>query len=227
MEYLHSMNKMSNFRDLQNRLKLCFEKNLPGMDAHLSIAPIHRKSEIQDAELRKGAVKSSVLILFYEKENESYIVFIRRPHYNGVHSGQISFPGGRWEMTDKSLYHTALRETREEIGINTHKVKYAGKLTDLYIPPSNYIVSPYVAFYDGECRFDPDPAEVAEIIEVPFAFLLEASSLKNVDILVRGVESLNTPAFVYNNNIIWGATAMILNELIVSWENTKTETGNF
>ncbi len=217
------MKKILDLKDLQNHLKHCFENNLPGMDAHMSIAPLHRKSEIKDAELRKNAIKSSVLILFYEKENEPHIVFIRRPDYNGVHSGQISFPGGRWEMTDKSLYHTALRESREEIGVNTHKVMYSGKLTDLYIPPSNYLVSPYVAIYDGGCRFEPDPAEVAEIIEVPFLFFFKASALKNVNILVRGTESLNTPAFVYNNNIIWGATAMILNELIVSLKNVKNE----
>jgi 8-oxo-dGTP pyrophosphatase MutT (NUDIX family) len=189
----------------------------------MSIAPVHRKAEIQNVELKRNAVKSSVMILFYEKGNEPYLVFIRRPHYNGVHSGQISFPGGRWEMTDKSLYHTALRETREEIGINTHKVKYAGKLTDLYIPPSNYIVSPYIGVYEGECSFEPEPAEVAEIIEVPFGFLLETSSLKQVDILVRGIESLSTPAFVFKENIIWGATAMILNELIEFWKNVKPE----
>lgn len=213
------MNKALNIKDLQNHLKLCFVRNLPGDDAHMSLAPLHRKTEIRNAELKKNAVKSSVLILFYEKENEPYLVFIRRPHYNGVHSGQISFPGGRWEMTDKSLYHTALRESREEIGIITHKVKYAGKLTDLFIPPSNYVVSPYVGIYDGECRFEPDPEEVAEIVEVPFEFFLETSSLKQVDIMVRGEESLSTPAFVYNKNIIWGATAMILNELIVLWKS--------
>lgn len=213
------MNRISNLKDLRIHLKQCFEKNLPGPDAHMSIAPVHRKAEIQDVELKRNAVKSSVMILFYEKGNEPYLVFIRRPNYNGVHSGQISFPGGRWETTDKSLYHTALRETREEIGINTHKVKYAGKLTDLYIPPSNYIVSPYIGVYEGECSFKPEPAEVAEIIEVPFGFFLETSSLKQVDIMVRGVESLSTPAFVFKENIIWGATAMILNELIVLWKN--------
>lgn len=217
------MKRNLNLKDLQNHLKRCFEKSLPGLDAHMSIAPIHRKAEIQDVELKRNAVRSSVMILFYEKENEPYLVFIRRPHYNGVHSGQISFPGGRWEKTDKSLYHTALRESREEIGINTNKVKYSGKLTDLYIPPSNFIVSPYVGTYDGEGKFEPDPVEVAEIIEVPFGFLLETSSLKQVDIIVRGVESLSTPAFVFKENIIWGATAMILNELIVLWNNVKSD----
>ncbi len=217
------MKKILNLNELQKHLKLCFNNDLPGMDAHMSIAPVRRKAEIRDVELQKKAVKSSVLILFYEKENELYLVFIRRPKYNGIHSGQISFPGGRWETTDKSLYHTALRESREEIGINTHKVKFAGKLTDLYIPPSNYLVSPYVGIFDGECQFEPEPLEVAEIIEVPFGFFLEASSLEDVDIKVRGMESLSTPAFVFKENIIWGATAMILNEFIVLWKSVKYE----
>ncbi len=214
------MQNSKSIESLEKNLRLCFEKRLPGVKAHLHIAPKHRQKDIVNAGLRNNGVKSSVLILFYRKEGTVQLVFIRRPYYAGVHSGQISFPGGRWEKTDKSLYHTALREAREEVGIYPEKVKFAGKLSDLYIPPSNFLVSPFVGIYQGICEFEPDPTEVAEIVEIPFSFFLKPESLTHVDITVRGAELISTPAFVYGENIIWGATAMILNELIVQWKST-------
>jgi len=214
---------LKSIESLEKFLSLCFEKRLPGIEAHLGIAPKHRQKDIINAKLRNNGVRSSVLILFYEKAGEIYLVFIRRPNHSGVHSGQISFPGGRWEKTDKSLYHTALREAREEVGIFPEKVRYKGKLSDLYIPPSNFLVSPFVGIYKGACTFEPDPAEVAAIVEIPFSFFLAPGSLTRVDITVRGTELISTPAFVYAENIIWGATAMILNELIVLWENVMCE----
>ncbi|MFN2395799.1 MAG: CoA pyrophosphatase [Bacteroidales bacterium] len=214
------MQNLKSIESLEKYLRLCFKKSLPGVEAHLGIAPNHRRKDIVNAGLRKNGVRSSVLILFYEKGGDVHLVFIRRPNYAGVHSGQISFPGGRWEKTDKSLYHTALREAREEVGIYPEKVKYTGKLSDLYISPSNFLVSPFVGIYQGACVFEPDPTEVAEIVEVPFSFFLETESLTQVDITVRGTELISTPAFVFNEHIIWGATAMILNELILQWKNT-------
>ena len=214
------MQHLKFIESFEKNLRLCFENRLPGTEAHLVIAPNHRRKDILNAGLRNNGVRSSVLILFYEKGGEVHLVFIRRPNYAGVHSGQISFPGGRWEKTDKSLYHTALREAREEVGIYPEKVKYTGKLSDLYIPPSNFLVSPFVGIYQAACEFEPDPTEVAGIIEIPFSFFLEAESLTRVDITVRGAELISTPAFVYQENIIWGATAMILNELIVQWKST-------
>lgn len=205
---------------LQRELVSCFHHPLPGVSAHLAMAPLHRRSEIQDPLRQARAVKSSVLILLYEKAGEPHIVFIRRPEYNGVHSGQIAFPGGRWEATDKSLYHTALRETREEIGIDTQNIQYAGKLTDLYIPPSNYIVSPFAGFLSGEFSFKPDPQEVAEIIEIPLSFILQENPIQPVSLTVRGEVFKEIPAYVYGENIIWGATAMMLNEFVVQWKTT-------
>ena len=215
------MNEKSNgMADFRKQLLSCFNNSLPGTDAHLSIAPIHRRHDIVNEDLKINAVKSSVLLLFYEKQNEPHLVFIRRPKYNGVHSGQISFPGGRWEKTDKSMYHTALRESGEEIGIQPNLVKYTGKLSDLYIPPSNYIVSPFVGIYAVKPKFNLDPQEVDDIVEVPFSFFLDSDALTKVNITVRDSETFSTHAFVYHDNIIWGATAMILNELIVLWKTT-------
>ncbi|MFW6226501.1 MAG: NUDIX hydrolase [Bacteroidota bacterium] len=184
------------------------------------MAPTYRLNDLLNTDNHLRAVKSSIMILFFEKSGDYYIPFIKRPLYDGVHSGQIAFPGGRWESTDKSMYHTALRETREEIGIKPEKVRFAGKLTDLYIPPSNYIVSPFVGIYHSTDTFIADPSEVAEIIEIPFSFFLQPDVRQEAQLTLRDGRKITTPAFRFNNEIIWGATAMIMNELIVLWKTT-------
>lgn len=206
--------------NLHENLRTCFNSHLPGMSSHLEMAPFYRREEMQKLSQQPHAMKSSVLVLFYLKENNYHIVFIRRPRYDGVHSGQIALPGGRWESTDKSLYHTAIRESREEIGIDPALVNYYGKLTDLFIPPSNYIVSPFVGIYNATGRFTPDPLEVAEIIEIPFAFFLDPRSIKQATIELTNGMIIDTPCFDFRGNIIWGATAMMINELIILWKTT-------
>jgi 8-oxo-dGTP pyrophosphatase MutT (NUDIX family) len=206
--------------NLHENLRACFNSPLPGLTSHLEMAPYYRREEMQKLSHQPNAVKSSVLILFYLIEDIYHIVFIRRPRYDGVHSGQIALPGGRWESTDKSLYHTAIRESREEIGIDPSLVSYYGKLTDLYIPPSNYIVSPFVGIYKGTGHFIADPMEVAEIIEIPFSFFLDAKSVKKATIELTNGMIIDTPCFDYHGNIIWGATAMMVNELIILWKTT-------
>ncbi len=205
---------------IAEKLKKCFSAPLPGFDAQLQMAPTYRMNDLLNTENHTNAVKSSVLILFFEKDGEYYIPFIKRPQYNGVHSGQIAFPGGRWEITDKSMYYTALREAREEIGIATEKVSFMGKLTDLYIPPSNYIVSPFAGIYHSEETFVADPTEVAAIIEIPFSFFLHPEARKEATLTLSGGQKISTPCFNYNNEIIWGATAMMMNELVVQWKTT-------
>jgi len=202
------------------KLTYCLNHPLPGMDAHLEMAPFYRRDEIHHHAQIDHAVKSSVLILFYIKDEQEHLVFIKRPEYEGVHSGQIALPGGRWEPHDKSYYDTALREAHEEIGIDTSRVSHLGKLSQLYIPPSNYLVYPFVAIYDGEARFDPDPDEVAAILEIPFQFFLNSASAKTVELTLKNGLIIQTPCFDFQGNIIWGATAMMINELIILWKTT-------
>ncbi|MFW5777733.1 MAG: NUDIX hydrolase [Bacteroidota bacterium] len=212
--------KTDYFKTFKNTLYKCFSKELPGKRAHIDIAPLYRKGDIEDLSIPSNAVKSSVLFLFYEKEGDVLLVFIRRNIYNGAHSGQISLPGGRWEKNDKDLYHTALRETWEELGIPSSDITFAGKLSDIFIPPSNFIVSPYVGIYPSEKPpvFTPDPREVADIIEIPFSFFLQKSGRKNVSLSIGKQQTITAPAFVYKQHIIWGATAMMVNELVFQWK---------
>lgn len=202
------------------QLQRCFQQNLPGLEAHLQLAPRHRIQDISNLQNRTQATLSSVLLLFFPKDDKIFLPFIRRPIYNGVHSGQIAFPGGRAEATDSTPMHTALRESAEEIGIKPNEVRVLGALTDLYIPPSNYLVSPFVGINIQTPRFHPDPMEVDQIIHVPFDFFLQDHILTEARIEISREQVFFAPAFRFEEHVIWGATAMILNEMITLWKTT-------
>jgi 8-oxo-dGTP pyrophosphatase MutT (NUDIX family) len=160
-----------------------------------------------------NAIKSSVLILIYPGRENSQPTFVvtLRPTYEGVHSNQISLPGGRYESKDNTLKQTALRETNEEVGVDISMVTIIGKLTELFIPPSNYLVQPFVGFTPLAPDFSPQPEEVAKIIEIPLTKLLDDQNVGMKEITV-GRNHFSTPTFVIDGTTIWGATAMILNE---------------
>jgi 8-oxo-dGTP pyrophosphatase MutT (NUDIX family) len=205
----------------KEKLRTCFKYQLPGLNAHLMIAHEQRIKDLMDIQKKENARKSSVLLLFYEKNELPHLVFIKRPVYNGVHSGQIAFPGGKWEINDISLYNTALREASEETGILPEKVNYIGRLTDLYIPPSNYLVSPYVGYYSGVPLFKPDPKEVSGILEITLnEILILTDPFPKAEITISDGTKIETHGFDYNGDIVWGATAMILNEFLILWKTT-------
>ncbi|MFH1161490.1 MAG: CoA pyrophosphatase [bacterium] len=155
---------------------------------------------------------SSVLILLYPFEGDIFTVFMKRPDYGGVHSGQISLPGGKYEPADGDLKTTALRESQEEIGIFPKDVRIIGKLTDLYIPPSRYLVTPYVGWAPQRPAFVRDPKEVDEIIEIRINVLFKDETISVRKIKLPLGMHIKAPAFVVNKQVIWGATAMILSE---------------
>jgi len=157
--------------------------------------------------------KSAVLILFYPYQGEIYFPLILRPAYDGVHSGQVAFPGGRYEKTDENLIRTALREAQEEIGLRLNDVKILGILTELFIPPSNFYVLPVVAAMPYRPDFFPDPREVEDIFEIKLKEISDVSIIGSSDIQVRGV-SINAPHYEVNGYKIWGATAMMISELL-------------
>jgi 8-oxo-dGTP pyrophosphatase MutT (NUDIX family) len=170
----------------------------------------------------EDAKQSSVLILFYPMAGNIGLVLMLRPEYRGIHSGQISLPGGRYEETDESLIYTALREAKEEIGIDPGQVQIIGQLTEMYIPPSNFMVTPIVGYQATKPHFTADPKEVAEIIEIGVDDLLDDRNKQMKKMKLSLGFSIKVPSFCINDHIIWGATAMILNELkeIISEINT-------
>ncbi|HEX9650703.1 MAG TPA: CoA pyrophosphatase, partial [Cyclobacteriaceae bacterium] len=168
----------------------------------------------------KGYKESSVLVLIFPQNGSAYIPLIKRPDYDGIHSGQISLPGGKREVQDKNLVDTALRETWEEIGAQINQIKILGSLTPLYIPPSNFMVNPFVGFVESKPQFKIDPVEVQKIIEAPVSYFVEGNNVLNKEIEIirksgkaNEVIKLETPYFDLEGEVLWGATAMILSEL--------------
>lgn len=196
-------------RFLEKRL----QSPLPGRIAQLKMSSISRMHELMTYSVPEDATQSSVLILFYPFEENAGFVLMLRPEYPGVHSGQISLPGGKFEENDDSLIYTALREAREEIGIDPLQVQVIGQLTEMYIPPSNFMVTPVVGYQTSRPVFLADPKEVAAIIEIKLADLLDDGNKMMKEIKLSHGYSLNVPTYYINDNVIWGATAMILSEL--------------
>ena len=146
-----------------------------------------------------------------------YTVLILRTSDHGVHSGQVSFPGGKKEESDRSLEDTALRETEEEIGIKKNDVKVIGHLSELYIPTSGFLVQPFVGYLNKKPLFHPDKNEVQKLIEVPLFLIMDDGIVKETTILkskTRNQKSeIRIPYFDIHGEVVWGATAMILSEL--------------
>ena len=131
----------------KQELKLKLSGKLPGIHSHIKMAAQHRAEELKNKlDLIQNARKSAVMILFFLEDKELKMIVIRRSVYVGIHSGQIAFPGGRYEEEDGDVRVTSLREIQEEIGIPEDKIEIIGRLSDIYVPPSNFLISIFVGF---------------------------------------------------------------------------------
>ncbi|HLV36381.1 MAG TPA: CoA pyrophosphatase, partial [Spirillospora sp.] len=143
---------------------------------------------------------------------ELHFVLTRRTDNLRGHSGQISFPGGRRDPTDASFVETALRETCEELRVCDPAADVLGRLTPIYIPPSDFEVFPIVAALDYKPVFQPNPDEVAEVLNVPLAALLDDNRKRVEQWPFNGV-LIRVPFYAFNGHKVWGATAIMLSEL--------------
>jgi 8-oxo-dGTP pyrophosphatase MutT (NUDIX family) len=195
--------------NLKNRLAI----ELPGMEAHRQLAPVHRVLK-NPVDLLPGEYKpSAVMILLYRNaEGDWMFPLIQRLAYDGVHGGQMALPGGKQEKTDLNLQQTALRECVEEIGVQG-EIQFLGKLSPLFIPVSEYLVQPYVSYLEqDEPVFKAQVTEVEAVYSVKLRELLNDQNLNQGSIKVKDY-SLLTPYFLLESKQVWGATAMILNEM--------------
>lgn len=203
-----------------------FLKPLPGKPAHAQFYPNrigNDQNPSQDPKLRMSAV---AVILYNNANQEPCTLLIQRPTYEGTHSGQVAFPGGKWEASDASLKATALRECMEEVGIAENELQYTGKLTDVYIPVSSFLVEPYVFFWpEPRTSLTLSEREVTQVYETPISELSD-ENIGKIDVEI----ALNTyirdvPHFILPDYRIWGATAIMLNELRLLLRESETETG--
>lgn len=209
--YAFNMNLPQKIQEIK---KLLNSGYLPGLEAQIKMAPVFRSEELKLHTNRKLAIKSSVLILLFSEDGILKTCLIQRPKYDGIHSGQIGFPGGKAEPDDFSYIHTALREAKEEIGVDPG-IYILGSLTELFIPPSNFIVKPVVAYSGIKPKFIIDSYEVEELIIVKIDDLLRPDIVKPGSFVVDENKTIEAPCYHINGNKrIWGATAMILSELI-------------
>jgi 8-oxo-dGTP pyrophosphatase MutT (NUDIX family) len=202
------------FEQLLAQLQLAVLGALPGKEAQLLMAPQPIDPRRIAAKVPEDHRKSGVLLLFYPDASTIYFPLIKRPQYPGAHSGQVALPGGKVEDGDPDVIFTALREAEEEIGIDAGKVEVIGSLTELYIPVSNFLVSPIVGFLDHKPTFIPEQREVARIIPTALNHLVQPDIVKLTPISLGEGKYLETPYFDIAGEVVWGATAMILSELI-------------
>lgn len=187
---------------------------LPAFDAHVKMGPLERLQHYENIDYSdKNPKMAGVMMLFYPKNNAPHIVLIIRNAYKGIHSAQIAFPGGKYEQEDEDFAYTALRETHEEIGIESDKIEIVKSFTKLYISPSNFMVHPFLGISKEELTFNLDPKEVSAIIEVPLSVLLNDSIVVSTNITTTYLGNFNISAFEIDKHIVWGATAMMLSEL--------------
>ncbi|NVN95326.1 MAG: CoA pyrophosphatase [Bacteroidetes bacterium] len=195
-------------------LKLELLKDLPSNKAHQRMMPKNRILVSYDDITTEIPKLSSVLILLYPKNNQLFTVFIKRQEYEGVHSGQIAFPGGKYEEKDINLINTALREGNEEIGIDVSAIEILGKLSELFIPRSNFMVLPVIGYTPVPQLFTINHKEVNKVIEVSLEELLSPNNISENEFIVIGNKKIIAPCYVFGNHKVWGATAMIVSELI-------------
>jgi 8-oxo-dGTP pyrophosphatase MutT (NUDIX family) len=191
---------------------------LPGKAAQMEMAP-----EMTDGEVdRWGQVEdyreAGVLLLLYPYRTgssvELHIALIRRAKYPGVHSGQISFPGGRRE-DGETLLTTALRETWEEVGVLPDTIQIIGELSSLYTAPSNFCIHPFIAYRSSRPVFSLETKEVAELIETPLSLLLNPATCKQEIWSFPDYGDRRVSFFDIFGHKVWGATAMMLSEFVV------------
>ncbi len=205
------------------RLTRELQQPLPGESAQYRMAPGYRPRLKPEYIAAQNPKIGGVMLLIFERNGDLRTVFTKRREYEGVHSGQMSFPGGKKDEADADVQQTALRETKEEVGVEPEQIQVIGSLSSLYIPPSNFLVYPTVGYSSSISSFSPQQKEVAEVVEIPLDFFMDTRNVNlQTEITVYGGTKVKAPAYIYGPHIIWGATAIILSEFSYLLEKIKS-----
>lgn len=205
---------------MKSKLKNILSDQLPGEDIHLEVTPLGRMRS-SEAKQQSSLIKpSAVAVLLYQQHGEWYTLLTERPIYPGNHSGQISFPGGKYESEDEILLHTSIRECHEEVAFKPDTSQLIGKLTDVFIPHSHFHIEPYLFLIDQQTpNFQKNDREVASLIQLPISHLIDQKNL--IFTQQKGLRDTlldQVPTFTFQHYEIWGATALILNEVKHIWK---------
>lgn len=201
-EFIKSLSKIENIQ-------------LPAEASHFKMVPPFRQEFLRkQQEAIKKAKYAGVLALFYPDEiQKTKFALILRNTYNGVHSAQVGFPGGKFEKQDRSIEYTAVRETYEEIGVSPNVINVVKKISQIYIPPSNFYVQPFIGFTSTTPTFIKQEDEVEAILEIALDHFLDENSVITKKVATSYSVEVEVPAFKLNGHVVWGATAMMLSEI--------------
>lgn len=200
----------TNFIKKINHLKI---KELGGLEAQFKMAPKLRLQYSKEKIEAQKPKRAAVLALFYPNQTQkTTLLLTQRASYKGTHSAQISFPGGKIEKSDTNLTETALREAYEEVGVSKSSIEIIRELTDVYIPPSNFLATPFMGFAEQQPKFVLNH-EVENIIEITIDDLLDDNNISTINLTTSYMKNIDVPCFKINNHIIWGATGMMLSEI--------------
>lgn len=203
------------FERLIQKLEARLGQALPAALAHEAMRAVDASGRPPQFKHSVAPKPGSVLLLIYPGlDGAINFPLIKRPDYTGAHSGQVSFPGGKAEAGENTI-QTALREAEEEVGVHPEDVTVLGVLSDFFVVPSNFIVTPVVGYATKRPDFVPDKIEVVRILEGNIRSLLPAESIQVSEIVVAKTYKLQAPHFIIDNEMVWGATAMMLNEFRV------------
>jgi len=178
------------------------------------MVPRERLDQVRYGKVPGDALLSGVMILFFPSQEGVHIILIQRPDYQGVHGGQIGFPGGKMEAGDATILETALRETQEEIGIQSESIEVVGKLSPLYIHPSNFLVHSFTGLLHAKPCFKPDLHEVTEVLSFPLEGFFSENVIQDAAFNTSTGFRVSSPCYHIYGYRVWGATAMIISELL-------------
>jgi len=203
MDFVKFINNISRLRSVP----------LGGLEAQFKLAPKLRLQYDVETIKSRNPKKAAVLALFYpNEEQKTTFLLTQRASYKGTHSAQISFPGGKIEEDDNQLSDTALRETHEEVGVHQNLVKIIREITDVYIPPSNFLATPFIGYTEKRPAFTLNE-EVEKTIEILVSDLLDDNNVDSIVMNTSYMDQVSVPCFKLNDHIVWGATGMILSEI--------------
>jgi 8-oxo-dGTP pyrophosphatase MutT (NUDIX family) len=188
---------------------------LPAEPSQLKMSPPFREA-LQESQkhMIKDAKMAGVMALFYPNTmQQTHLVLILRKTYKGVHSAQVGFPGGKLEISDMSIKAAAIRETFEEIGVPQNDIEVLRELTQIYIPPSNFFVQPFIGVSRITPNFIKQDDEVEDILEITLNDFINDENVVAKTVSTSYKVDVVVPAFNLNGHVVWGATAMMLSEI--------------